>query len=159
MKIFLIVLAVIVVIFAIILSLSAEVTVVFDNGWHTKVKVLFIEKDIQLSKVLSFLVAPEKAAQEVSAEHKEETENKNKKDKNKDKDNQNKDQNKGKNKNDKNKNNQNKNNQQNQNNQDKMSKDNAEQLLNAAIQQEKDTKRKMQKAMSQPRRKQYEKNW
>lgn len=32
MKIFLIVLAVIVVIFAIILSLSAEVTVVFDNG-------------------------------------------------------------------------------------------------------------------------------
>ena len=52
-----------------------------------------------------------------------------------------------------------KNNQQNQNNQDKMSKDNAEQLLNAAIQQEKDTKRKMQKAMSQPRRKQYEKNW
>ena len=66
---------------------------------------------------------------------------------------------KDKNKNDKNKNNQNKNNQQNQNNQDKMSKDNAEQLLNAAIQQEKDTKRKMQKAMSQPRRKQYEKNW
>ena len=88
--------------------------------------------------------------------------NKNKnKDKNKDKQNknQNKDQNKDKNKNDKNKNNQNKNNQQNQNNQDKMSKDNAEQLLNAAIQQEKDTKRKMQKAMSQPRRKQYEKNW
>lgn len=83
MKIFLIVLAVIVVIFAIILSLSAEVTVVFDNGWHTKVKVLFIEKDIQLSKVLSFLVAPEKAAQEVSVEHKEEKENKNKKDKQK----------------------------------------------------------------------------
>lgn len=83
--------------------------------------------------------------------------NKNKnKDKNKDKQNkaQNKDQNKDKNKNDKNKNNQ-----QNQNNQDKMSKDNAEQLLNAAIQQEKNTKRKMQKAMSQPRRKQYEKNW
>ena len=70
-----------------------------------------------------------------------------------------KNKNKDKNKNDKNKNNQNKNNQQNQNNQDKMSKDNAEQLLNAAIQQEKDTKRKMQKAMSQPRRKQYEKNW
>lgn len=84
---------------------------------------------------------------------------KNKKNKDKNKDKQNKDQNKDKNKNDKNKNNQNKNNQQNQNNQDKMSKDNAEQLLNAAIQQEKDTKRKMQKAMSQPRRKQYEKNW
>lgn len=86
-------------------------------------------------------------------QNKQNDKNKNKKDKNKDKDNQNKDQNKGKNKNDKNKNNQNK------NNQDKMSKDNAEQLLNAAIQQEKDTKRKMQKAMSQPRRKQYEKNW
>ena len=72
---------------------------------------------------------------------------------------QNKQNDKNKNNKDKNKNNQNKNNQQNQNNQDKMSKDNAEQLLNAAIQQEKDTKRKMQKAMSQPRRKQYEKNW
>lgn len=95
-------------------------------------------------------------------QNKQNDKNKNKnKDKNKDKQNkdQNKDQNKGKNKNDKNKNNQNKNNQQNQNNQDKMSKDNAEQLLNAAIQQEKDTKRKMQKAMSQSRRKQYEKNW
>lgn len=95
-------------------------------------------------------------------QNKQNDKNKNKnKDKNKDKQNkdQNKDQNKGKNKNDKNKNNQNKNNQQNLNNQDKMSKDNAEQLLNAAIQQEKDTKRKMQKAMSQPRRKQYEKNW
>jgi tetratricopeptide (TPR) repeat protein len=87
---------------------------------------------------------------------KQNNKNKNNKNKNKDKnkDKQNKDQNKDKNKNDKNKNNQ-----QNQNNQDKMSKDNAEQLLNAAIQQEKDTKRKMQKAMSQPRRKQYEKNW
>ena len=58
------------------------------------------------------------------------------------------------------KNNKNKNKDKNEErNQDKMSKDNAEQLLNAAIQQEKDTKRKMQKAMSQPRRKQYEKNW
>ena len=40
-----------------------------------------------------------------------------------------------------------------------MSKENAEQLLNAAIQQEQATKQKLQKAMSQPRRKQYEKNW
>ena len=65
--------------------------------------------------------------------------NKDKKDKNKDK----------------NKNNSN----QNQQNQDKMSRDNAEQLLNAAIQQEQATKRKLQKAMSQPRRKAYDKNW
>lgn len=40
-----------------------------------------------------------------------------------------------------------------------MSRDNAEQLLNAAIQQEQATKRKLQKAMSQPRRKAYDKNW
>lgn len=87
--------------------------------------------------------------------------NKDKKnDKNKNKDDQNKnDQNKdkqNKNKNqDKNKNNSDKN----QQKQDKMSRDNADQLLNAAIQQEKATKRKMQKAMSQPRRKAYDKNW
>lgn len=101
---------------------------------------------------------------------------KNNKDKNKDKNkkNQNKnDQNKDKDKNkdDQNKNDQNKKNKdknkdknknnsnQNQQNQDKMSRDNAEQLLNAAIQQEQATKRKLQKAMSQPRRKAYDKNW
>ena len=95
---------------------------------------------------------------------------KNNKDKNKDKNN--KDKNKDKNKDDQNKNDQNKNNKDknkdknknknsnpNQQNQDKMSRDNAEQLLNAAIQQEQATKRKLQKAMSQPRRKAYDKNW
>ena len=74
---------------------------------------------------------------------------------------QNKDKNKNnkdKNKNDKNKNNKNNQNQ-NQPNQDKMSRENAEQLLNAAVQQEQATKRKLQKAMSQPRRKAYDKNW
>ncbi len=72
---------------------------------------------------------------------------------------QNKDKNKDKN-NKNNKNNNNKNNQnQNQPNQDKMSRENAEQLLNAAVQQEQATKRKLQKAMSQPRRKAYDKNW
>ena len=55
--------------------------------------------------------------------------------------------------------NKNKNSNPNQQNQDKMSRDNAEQLLNAAIQQEQATKRKLQKAMSQPRRKAYDKNW
>ena len=92
--------------------------------------------------------------------------NQNNKDKN------NKDKNKDKNKKDQNKNDQNKNNKDknkdknknknsnpNQQNQDKMSRDNAEQLLNAAIQQEQATKRKLQKAMSQPRRKAYDKNW
>ena len=74
--------------------------------------------------------------------------NKNNKDKKKNDKNKNKNQDKNKNNSDKN-----------QQNQDKMSRDNADQLLNAAIQQEKATKRKMQKAMSQPRRKAYDKNW
>ena len=80
--------------------------------------------------------------------------------------NQNNKNNKDKNKNDKNKDKKNDNQDKNKNNsdknqqkQDKMSRDNADQLLNAAIQQEKATKRKMQKAMSQPRRKAYDKNW
>lgn len=91
--------------------------------------------------------------------------NKNNKDKNnkdKNKQDQNKDKNKDKNDQDKNKNkdkDKDKQNQQNKQNQDKMSKDNAEQLLNAAIQQEKATKQRMQKAMSQPKRRSYEKNW
>ncbi len=69
MKVFLIILAVIVVLFAIILSISAEFTIVFDNGWNTKIRVWFIEKDIQLSKLLSFIIAPEKAAADVIEEH------------------------------------------------------------------------------------------
>ena len=97
--------------------------------------------------------------------------NKNNKDKNKNDKNKDKKNDKNKNKNDQNKNDQNKdkqnknqdknknNSDKNQQNQDKMSRDNADQLLNAAIQQEKATKRKMQKAMSQPRRKAYDKNW
>lgn len=43
--------------------------------------------------------------------------------------------------------------------QDKMSRENAEQMLNAAVQNEKATKRKIQKALSQPRKKSLEKNW
>ena len=94
-------------------------------------------------------------------DNKDKNKDKNKKDQNKDKNKDNKDKNDDKNnKNDKNKNKNNKNNQnQNQPNQDKMSRENAEQLLNAAVQQEQATKRKLQKAMSQPRRKAYDKNW
>ena len=40
-----------------------------------------------------------------------------------------------------------------------MSRENAEQMLNAAVQSEKATKRKIQKALSQPRKKSLEKNW
>ncbi len=89
--------------------------------------------------------------------------NKNKDGKNKDKDkknDQNKDKNKNQDKKDQNKDkNQNDKNKQNQQDQDKMSKENAEQLLNAAVQQEQATKQRLQKAMSQPRRKAYQKNW
>lgn len=74
MKTFLIILAVIVILVVLIFSISAEFTIVFDNGWKTKIKILFIEKDIQLSKLLSFIVAPEKAAVEVVEEKKEKKE-------------------------------------------------------------------------------------
>ena len=89
---------------------------------------------------------------------------KNKNDKNKDKKNDKNKNKDGQNKNDQNKDKQNKNqdknnSDKNKQNQEEMSRDNADQLLNAAIQQEKATKRKMQKAMSQPRRKVYDKNW
>lgn len=76
MKVFLIILAVIVVLFAIIFSISAEFTIIFDKGWTTRIKVLFIEKDIELSKLLSFIIAPEKAAAQVAEERREEKENK-----------------------------------------------------------------------------------
>ncbi|MBE6719985.1 MAG: hypothetical protein E7571_04930 [Ruminococcaceae bacterium] len=72
MKVFLIILAVLVVIIAVILSLTAEFTVIFDNGWTTKIKVLWIEKDIELSKLLSFILLPEKAAEEAAEEIAEE---------------------------------------------------------------------------------------
>ncbi len=71
MKVFLIILAVIVLLIILILCISAEFTIIFDNGWSTKVKVLFIEKDIQLTKLLSFLVAPEKAGADAAEKSKE----------------------------------------------------------------------------------------
>ena len=40
-----------------------------------------------------------------------------------------------------------------------MSKDNAEQLLQAAMQEEKNTQRKLQKAKSQPQNRNIQKNW
>lgn len=44
-------------------------------------------------------------------------------------------------------------------NKDKMSKENAEQLLNAAMQQEKDTQKRMKKALKQPNKRRLEKEW
>ncbi len=46
-----------------------------------------------------------------------------------------------------------------QENKDKMSKENAEQLLNAAVQQEKNTQERMKKAMRQPNSRKLQKNW
>lgn len=71
MKVFLIIVAVLVILIAIILSLSATFTLVYDKGWHTKIQVLFIEKDIILSEILSFLLFPEKKAKDVSEKRKE----------------------------------------------------------------------------------------
>lgn len=76
MKTFLIILTVIVLLFAIILSLSAEATVIYDNGWHTTVQVLFIKKDVELSKILNFVLFPDKAGKEAAEKQKEKKKNK-----------------------------------------------------------------------------------
>ena len=76
---------------------------------------------------------------------------------NKDKDNKNKKNNKDKNNKDKNQKDQNKQNQGKQ--QEQMSKDNAEQLLNAAMQQEQATQQRLKNAMRQPQRRKLQKNW
>lgn len=70
MKVFLIILAVLAVIIIAVLSLSVTLTVVYDKGWHTRAQVLFIEKDIVLSKILSFILFPEKKAEQVADESK-----------------------------------------------------------------------------------------
>ena len=72
------------------------------------------------------------------------------KDKNQDKQKQDQKQNENKDKNKE---------QQQQEQKEQMSKDNAEQLLNAAIQNEKATQQRMKKAMQQPQRRNVQKNW
>ena len=76
MKVFLIILAVIVFLVAVILSLSAEATIIYDNGWHTSVQILFIKKDVELSKILNFVLFPEKAGKEAAEKKKQEKEQK-----------------------------------------------------------------------------------
>ncbi len=80
MKTFLIIVAVLAVIIIAILSLSATVTLVYDKGWHTTVQILFIKKDIVLSKILSFILFPEKKAEEVAKESEDKKKNKKGKD-------------------------------------------------------------------------------
>ena len=71
MKVFLIILGIIVLLTVLILSISAEFTIIFDNGWTTKIRVLFIEKDIELTKLLSFIISPEKAGKDAAEKSKE----------------------------------------------------------------------------------------
>ena len=78
----------------------------------------------------------------------------NQKQNNKDKDKKN---NKDQNNKDQNQKNQDKQNQDKQ--QEQMSKDNAEQLLNAAMQQEQATQQRLKNAMRQPQRRKLQKNW
>lgn len=66
MKVFLIIVAVLAVLIFALMRLSATITLIYDKGWTTRLGVLFIEKDIELSKILSFLLFPEKKAHEVS---------------------------------------------------------------------------------------------
>ncbi|MCM1114912.1 MAG: hypothetical protein NC397_05390 [Clostridium sp.] len=66
MKTFLIIVAVLSVLIVVICSLSATVTLIYDKGWQTKVKVLFIEKDIVLSEILSFILFPAKKAEDAA---------------------------------------------------------------------------------------------
>lgn len=68
---FLITLAVIIIIISAILSVSATLTVVYDGAWTTTVKILWIEKDIDLTEILSFILFPEKKANEVKAKKEE----------------------------------------------------------------------------------------
>lgn len=72
--VFLIVVAVIVVLIALLMSVKATITLIYDNGWHTSVQVLFFKKDIVLSEILSFVLFPEKKAQETKEKIKEKKE-------------------------------------------------------------------------------------
>ena len=78
MKVFLIVVAVLVVLICLILAISAEFTIVFDDGWSTKLRILFFEWDVKLTKLLSFIVAPDEAGQEAAEKSKEKKDKKRK---------------------------------------------------------------------------------
>ena len=76
MKVFLIILIVLIVLFAFILSLSAEATIIYDKGWKTSVQVLFIKKDIELGKIINFILFPDKAGKPAAEEKKKKKESK-----------------------------------------------------------------------------------
>lgn len=76
MKTFLIILAVLVLLTILICSLSATVTLVYNKSWHTRIKILFFEKDVVLSEILSFVLFPEKKAKDTADKSKKKKENK-----------------------------------------------------------------------------------
>lgn len=76
MKVFLIILIVLIVLFAFILSLSAEAMIIYDKGWKTSVQVLFIKKDIELGKIINFILFPDKAGKQAAEEKKKKKERK-----------------------------------------------------------------------------------
>lgn len=73
MVVFLIIVAVLAVLIIALLSLSATFTIIYDKGWKTTVKVLFFEKEISISEILSMLLFPEKKAEEVADKNAEDT--------------------------------------------------------------------------------------
>lgn len=62
-----IVIAVIVIIIAAILSVSATFTITYTDKWKTTVSILWIEKDIELTKILNFILFPQNAANQAKA--------------------------------------------------------------------------------------------
>lgn len=74
MIVFIIIMIVLLSIILAIVKLSATLTLVYDKGWNTRIKVLFIDKEIELSKILSFLMFPEKKAEEVAEAEREKKE-------------------------------------------------------------------------------------
>lgn len=81
MVVFLIILAVIVLITSVILSISATFTITYNSSWKTTVKLLWIDKEIELSEVLSFVLFPEKKAAEKRSDLKKNSSSKDKSDK------------------------------------------------------------------------------
>lgn len=76
MKVLLIILIVLVVLIAFILSLSAEATIIYDKGWKTSVQVLFIKKDIELGKIINFILFPDKDGKQAAEDKKKKKEDK-----------------------------------------------------------------------------------
>ena len=71
-----IIVGVLVVLIALLMSMSATLTLIYDGGWHTSVQVLFIKKDIVLSQILSFILFPENPLSRTKKKGKEKKENK-----------------------------------------------------------------------------------